>query len=60
MNIQGAWQRGATGYGVTVVHIDDGMDYRHRDLRFNFDRRGMEANYMGHTINNATRHLILN
>jgi subtilisin family serine protease len=39
MNIQGAWQRGITGYGVNVVHIDDGIDSRHRDLRYNFNRR---------------------
>lgn len=32
MNILGAWKQGYKGKGVTVVHLDDGLDYWHPDL----------------------------
>ena len=37
MDVMGAWVEGMTGYGVRVAHIDDGIDYNHPDLRFNYD-----------------------
>ena len=36
MNIYSAWTAGVTGRGVKVVHIDDGIDHTHRDLRYNY------------------------
>ena len=36
MNIYSAWTAGVTGKGVKVVHIDDGIDHTHRDLRYNY------------------------
>ena len=36
MNIYSAWMMGLTGRGVKVVHIDDGINYMHRDLKYNF------------------------
>ena len=33
----GAWIEGMTGYGIRVAHIDDGIDYNHPDLRYNYD-----------------------
>ena len=36
MNIYSAWMMGVTGRGVKVVHIDDGIDYTHRDLKYNY------------------------
>ena len=44
MNIYSAWQMGVTGRGVKVVHIDDGIDYRHRDLRYNFYKKSKSTN----------------
>ena len=36
MNIYSAWMMGVTGKGVKVAHIDDGIDYTHRDLKYNY------------------------
>ena len=37
MNIQAAWEMGFTGKGVSVVHIDNGIDRHHPDLWFNYN-----------------------
>jgi len=37
MNISGAWSEGVTGKGILVIHLDDGLDYTHDDLKRNFD-----------------------
>ena len=37
MGVAEAWsRRGLTGLGVLVVHVDDGLDFRHPDLRPNY------------------------
>ncbi len=38
MGISSAWASGASGRGVNVVHVDDGLDYTHKDLRGNYRR----------------------
>ena len=45
MNIYSAWNMGVTGRGVKVVHIDDGIDYRHRDLRYNFYKKSKSVKH---------------
>ncbi|CAB4067375.1 FURIN [Lepeophtheirus salmonis] len=37
MNVQKAWEFGATGKGVHVTILDDGVERSHPDLRQNFD-----------------------
>ena len=37
MNIRAAWKSGVTGKGVTVVHLDSGIDYNHKDLSGAYD-----------------------
>ena len=37
MNVQAAWRMGITGKGVTVVHVDSGIDYNHPDLWLAYD-----------------------
>ena len=37
MNILAAWEQGITGRGVTVVHVDNGIDKSHPDLWYNYD-----------------------
>ena len=37
MGIMDAWVEGMTGKGVRVAHTDDGIDYNHPDLRYNYD-----------------------
>lgn len=39
LHLDGAW-KAATGKGVTVSLIDDGIDYSHPDLAANFDAKG--------------------
>lgn len=36
INITGVWKQGITGKGVTVVILDDGLDYNSTDLADNF------------------------
>ena len=36
-NVEAAWAQGATGEGVNVAVVDDGMYYTHEDLRDNVD-----------------------
>ncbi|RXG59176.1 Proprotein convertase subtilisin/kexin type 7 [Armadillidium vulgare] len=40
VNVVGAWESGITGRGVTVCVIDDGLEWRHPDLRDNYNPRG--------------------
>ncbi|KAG1743399.1 peptidase S8/S53 domain-containing protein [Suillus lakei] len=37
MNVTGVWEMGITGEGVITTLVDDGLDYRSRDLAENFD-----------------------
>ena len=37
MDVMSAWHQGFTGDGIWVAHIDDGIDYNHPDLRYNYD-----------------------
>jgi len=36
INVQGAWERGITGAGVTIGIVDDGVDGNHVDIVANF------------------------
>jgi kexin len=38
MNVTGVWEMGLTGEGVITTLVDDGLDYRSRDLAANFVR----------------------
>ncbi|KAF4576326.1 peptidase S8 family protein [Pleurotus pulmonarius] len=40
MNVTGAWDMGYTGKGVISALVDDGLDYRNKDLTDNFDAAG--------------------
>jgi len=40
INVEAVWKRGITGSGVTIGIIDDGVDYRHPDLKNNYSGRG--------------------
>lgn len=40
INVVGAWESGITGRGVTVCVIDDGLEWRHPDLRNNYSPTG--------------------
>ncbi|KAH7923465.1 hypothetical protein BV22DRAFT_1036240 [Leucogyrophana mollusca] len=37
MNVTGVWEMGITGTGVITSLVDDGLDYRSKDLADNFD-----------------------
>ncbi|KAG0701494.1 peptidase S8/S53 domain-containing protein [Suillus ampliporus] len=37
MNVTGVWEMGITGEGIITSLVDDGLDYRSRDLADNFD-----------------------
>ncbi|KIJ69114.1 hypothetical protein HYDPIDRAFT_79892 [Hydnomerulius pinastri MD-312] len=37
MNVTGVWEMGITGQGVIASLVDDGLDYRSKDLAENFD-----------------------
>ena len=50
MSIHSAWETGATGRGVKVVHIDDGIDYRHTDLRYNFYTKSKSTKSLFNTV----------
>jgi kexin len=51
--VLGAWARGATGAGVTVVVVDDGLDKTHPDLSPGYVR-GESANYNGGASDDPT------
>jgi len=36
LNVEAAWAKGYTGKNVTTVIMDDGIDYLHPDLYFNY------------------------
>ena len=38
MNVQEAWLQGATGEGISVTILDDGIERSHPDLVANYDR----------------------
>lgn len=40
VNVIGAWESGITGHGVTVCVIDDGLEWKHPDLRDNYNAEG--------------------
>lgn len=40
INVGGVWESGITGRGVTVCVIDDGLEWRHPDLRKNYSPAG--------------------
>ena len=42
LNVEKAWALGYTGKNITTAIMDDGVDYMHPDLRFNFNA---EASY---------------
>ncbi|KAG8186688.1 hypothetical protein JTE90_014762 [Oedothorax gibbosus] len=42
MNVEAAWKEGATGKGVVVTILDDGLEKDHPDLKLNYDA---EASY---------------
>ncbi|CRL07391.1 CLUMA_CG020365, isoform A [Clunio marinus] len=42
LNVQAAWDQGVTGKNVTTAIMDDGVDYMHPDLKFNYNA---EASY---------------
>ncbi|XP_011195107.1 neuroendocrine convertase 2 [Zeugodacus cucurbitae] len=42
LNVQAAWDQGITGKNVTTAIMDDGVDYMHPDLKFNYNA---EASY---------------
>jgi len=42
LNVMGAWSRGVTGKNVTTAILDDGIDYTHPDLMYNYNA---EASY---------------
>ncbi len=37
INVESAWEAGALGEGVSVAVVDQGLDYRHEDLKDNVD-----------------------
>lgn len=39
LNVEAAWAQGATGKNVTTAIMDDGIDYLHPDLKFNYNAR---------------------
>lgn len=36
LNVQAAWDQGYTGKNVTTAIMDDGVDYMHPDLKYNY------------------------
>lgn len=42
LNVQAAWDQGITGKNVTTAIMDDGVDYMHPDLKYNYNA---EASY---------------
>ncbi|XP_055381042.1 neuroendocrine convertase 2 [Condylostylus longicornis] len=42
LNVQAAWDQGITGKNVTTAIMDDGVDYMHPDIKYNYNA---EASY---------------
>ncbi|KAJ9072888.1 pheromone processing endoprotease [Entomophthora muscae] len=40
LNVTGLWKEGITGKGVVVAIVDDGIDFKHRDIGDNYFRKG--------------------
>jgi kexin len=40
LNLTGVWYQGITGKNVTIVLLDDGVDYEHPDIKDNFFAEG--------------------
>ncbi|XP_055353233.1 endoprotease bli-like [Paramacrobiotus metropolitanus] len=38
MNVEKAWKRGLSGKGISISILDDGLQWRHPDLRPNYDQ----------------------
>lgn len=36
LNVQAAWDQGVTGKNITTAIMDDGVDYMHPDLKYNY------------------------
>lgn len=36
LNVEAAWAQGVTGKNVTTAIMDDGVDYMHPDLKYNY------------------------
>lgn len=36
LNVEAAWEQGITGKNVTTAIMDDGVDYMHPDLKYNY------------------------
>lgn len=50
LNVEAAWAQGVTGKNVTTAIMDDGVDYMHPDLKFNYVSvacRLEESSFMG-------------
>ncbi|KAK9497184.1 hypothetical protein O3M35_004549 [Rhynocoris fuscipes] len=39
LNVEAAWAQGVTGKNVTTAIMDDGVDYMHQDLKFNYNAK---------------------
>ncbi|XP_031845673.1 prohormone processing protease amontillado [Nomia melanderi] len=39
LNVEAAWAQGVTGKNVTTAIMDDGVDYMHPDLKYNYNAR---------------------
>jgi len=39
LNVESAWAQGITGKNVTTAIMDDGVDYMHPDLKFNYNAK---------------------
>lgn len=39
INVRNVWKRGITGRGVVVTVVDDGLEHRHSDIKFNYDEK---------------------
>ena len=39
LNVEAAWAQGITGKNVTTAIMDDGVDYMHPDLKFNYNAK---------------------
>ncbi|XP_023709107.1 neuroendocrine convertase 2 [Cryptotermes secundus] len=39
LNVEAAWAQGVTGKNVTTAIMDDGVDYIHPDLKYNYNAR---------------------
>ncbi|XP_050295160.1 neuroendocrine convertase 2 [Anthonomus grandis grandis] len=39
LNVEAAWAQGVTGKNITTAIMDDGVDYMHKDLKFNYNAK---------------------